>query len=127
MSVSDGKGRTAKVYGLSKRPDFFKDEFIDPKLDVDVDKTLSKEFSEAIGIPSCFMTLPKYGVGVFCNPQKVYGVWGRDEETKKRISRFWDKYECSIMSMINEAKSLEEIIHTATLILNGFAAENKNE
>ena len=117
----------AKVYALTKRPDFFKDEFIDPNLKICFDKDLSEMLSKHFGICTGAGTIPSMGVGVFCTPTKLFGVWGVDTIAKNRISRFWDKYEYSISAMIDEAQSIEEIIHVSTLILNGFVAESKCE
>ena len=105
---------------MKKNTNRFSATLIDPNLTFSIDRELSNGLSERFGVPSIAVELPQYDIGIIVSQNKDGYVYGTDVNKKAILSKYWDRNNQVIESMIESAHSLQELVEVAVLVLNTF-------
>ena len=105
---------------MKKNTNRFSATPINPNLTFSIDRKLSYGLSERFGVPSIAVDLPQYDIGIIVSQNKDGYVYGKDVNKKAILSKYWDRNNQVIESMINSTHSLKELVEVAVLVLNSF-------
>ena len=93
---------------------------INPNLTFSIDRELSNGLSERFGVLSIAVELPQYDIGIIVSQNKDGYVYGTDVNKKAILSKYWDRNNQVIESMIESTQSPKELVKVAVLVLNTF-------
>ncbi len=86
-------------------------------VEISFDKEMSEGLEKHFNQHCMALKNEDFGIGVWFNEDMTFGVYGNDDYCRAVISCYWDKNKESIEQAICAAKSLDELVVIAKVVI----------